>query len=75
VISFQSGDCTLREALIFGSVLGATAIPVLHAAACLLKICEMPYCGANSIFIRIFFEKRFALPYRVIDAAVFHFLK
>lgn len=35
----------------------------------------MEYSGANSIFIRIFLEKRYALPYRVIDAAVFHFLR
>jgi essential nuclear protein 1 len=71
----ESGDCTLREAIIFGSVISKTSIPVLHASACLLKICEMEYSGANSIFIRIFLEKRHALPYRVVDGAVFHFLR
>lgn len=71
----ESGDCSLREAIIFGSVLSRNQIPVLHSSACLLKICEMEYSGANSIFIRIFLDKRYALPYRVIDAAVFHFLK
>lgn len=71
----ESGDCTLREAIIFGSVIGSTSIPVLHSSACLLKICEMEYSGANSIFIRILLDKRYALPYRVVDAAVFHFLK
>lgn len=71
----EAGDCTLREAIIFGSVISASSIPVLHASACLLKICETEYSGANSIFIRILLEKRYALPYRVIDAAVFHFLK
>lgn len=71
----ESGDCTLREAIIFGSVVAKNRIPVLHSAACLLKICEMGYTGANSIFIRIFLEKRYALPYRVVDAAVFHFLR
>lgn len=71
----ESGDCTLREAIIIGSVISRNQIPVLHSAACLLKICEMDYSGANSIFIRIFLEKRYALPYRVIDAAVFHFLR
>lgn len=71
----QSGNCTLREAIIIGSVVANNHIPVLHAAACLLKVCEMEYSGANSIFIRIFFEKRYALPYRVIDAAVFHFVR
>lgn len=71
----EAGDCTLREAIIFGSIISKTAIPVLHAAACLLKICEMEYSGASSIFIRIFLEKRYALPYRVVDGCVFHFLR
>ncbi|XP_030378167.1 bystin [Scaptodrosophila lebanonensis] len=71
----ESGDCTLREAIIFGSVIARNSIPVLHSSACLLKICEMNYSGANSIFIRYFLDKRYALPYRVIDAAVFHFLR
>lgn len=71
----ESGDCTLREAIIFGSIIARNKIPVLHASACLLKICEMEYTGANSIFIRIFLDKRYALPYRVVDAAVFHFIR
>jgi essential nuclear protein 1 len=71
----EAGDCTLREAIIFGSIVSKSAIPVLHASACLLKICEMEYSGANSIFVRIFLEKRYALPYRVVDGAVFHFLR
>eukprot|EP00099_Drosophila_melanogaster_P014500 NP_511074.1 by S6 [Drosophila melanogaster] len=71
----EGGDCTLREAIIFGSVVARSSIPVLHSSACLLKICEMAYSGANSIFIRYFLDKRYALPYRVVDAAVFHFLR
>ena len=71
----EAGDCTLREAIIFGSIVSKSAIPVLHASACLLKICEMEYSGANSIFIRILLDKRYALPYRVVDGAVFHFLR
>jgi essential nuclear protein 1 len=70
----EAGDCTLREAIIFGSIISKSAIPVLHASACLLKICEMEYSGANSIFVRILLDKRYALPYRVVDGAVFHFL-
>uniref|UniRef100_A0A1A9WAV6 Bystin n=1 Tax=Glossina brevipalpis TaxID=37001 RepID=A0A1A9WAV6_9MUSC len=71
----EAGDCTLREAIIIGSVIARNSIPVLHSSACLLKIYEMGYTGANSIFIRYFLDKRYALPYRVIDAAVFHFLR
>ncbi|KAH8305371.1 hypothetical protein KR044_012843 [Drosophila immigrans] len=71
----EGGDCTLREAIIFGSIVARSSIPVLHSSACLLKICEMAYSGANSIFIRYFLDKRYALPYRVIDAAVHHFIR
>ena len=67
--------CTLHESIIFGSVLAKSAIPVLHAAAVLLKIAEMEYTGANSIFIRILLDKKYALPYRVIDALVKHFVR
>ena len=33
------------------------------------------FSGANSIFLRHFFDKKYALPYRVIDAVVYHFLR
>nr|CAG4641658.1 EOG090X058P [Eurycercus lamellatus] len=71
----ESGTCTLREAIIVGSVIARCSIPVLHSAAAILKLAEMQYSGANSIFLRIFFDKKYALPYRVVDAAVHHFVK
>merc|ERR1711953_1630477 len=71
----ESGDCTLREAIIIGSVLARNSIPIMHSCAVMLKIAEMEYSGANSIFLRIFFDKKYALPYRVVDAVVFHFLQ
>ena len=73
--SIQSGTCTLREALILGSVLAKTSVPMLHSSAALLKVAEMDYSGANSIFIRTLLEKKYALPYRVVDAVVNHFLR
>lgn len=57
-----------------GSVLAKNSIPVLHACAAMFKIAEMEYSGGNSIFLRIILDKKYALPYRVIDAVVFHFL-
>ncbi|XP_035731899.1 bystin-like [Vespa mandarinia] len=71
----ESGTCTLREAVIIGSVIGKNSIPILHSSAAILKIAEMDYTGANSIFLRIFLDKKYALPYRVIDGVVFHFLR
>lgn len=71
----ESGTCTLREAIIFGSVVAKNSIPVLHSSAALLKIAEMDYSGANSVFIRILLDKKYALPYRVVDAVVHHFIR
>ncbi|EGF79190.1 hypothetical protein BATDEDRAFT_16966 [Batrachochytrium dendrobatidis JAM81] len=71
----ESGTCTLREAAILGSVLIKVSVPSLHAAAALLKIAEMEYTGPNSLFIRILLDKKYALPFKVIDSLVFHFLR
>ena len=74
-VVFQSGTCTLREAIIISSSLSKNSIPMLHSAAAILKIAEMDYNGANSIFLRTLLDKKYALPFRVVDAVVFHFLK
>lgn len=71
----EGGDCTLRMAIIIGSMLAKRSIPMLHSAAVMLKIAEMEYSGACSIFLRILFDKKYALPYRVVDSVVFHFLR
>ncbi|KAJ3311775.1 snoRNA-binding rRNA-processing protein [Boothiomyces sp. JEL0838] len=78
----ESGTCTLREAAIIGSVLIKISVPVLHSAAALLKIAEMDYTGLydlisgpNSLFIRVLLDKKYALPFKVIDSLVFHFLR
>ncbi|NXG15177.1 BYST protein, partial [Grallaria varia] len=70
----ESGTCTLREAIIIGSILTKCSIPVLHSSAAMLKLAEMQYSGANSIFLRLLIDKKYALPFRVVDALVFHFL-
>lgn len=71
----ESGDCTLREAIIVGSVLARNSVPALHSSATMLKIAEMDYTGPSSIFLRILFDKKYALPFRVVDSVVFHFLR
>ncbi|OOF94467.1 hypothetical protein ASPCADRAFT_208148 [Aspergillus carbonarius ITEM 5010] len=80
----SSGTCTLREAHIVSSVIARVSIPVLHSAAALLRMCDLAAeqslrslesTGAVNMFIRIFLEKKYALPYKVIDALVFHFLR
>lgn len=71
----EAGDCTLREAIIVGSVMGRNHIPILHSCAAMLKIAEMDYSGANSIFLHILVNKKYALPYRVIDSMFYHFYR
>ncbi|CAZ85667.1 unnamed protein product [Tuber melanosporum] len=70
-----SGTCTLKEAQIVGSVLTRISVPVLHSAAALLRLCEMDYTGPTSVFIKVLIDKKYALPYKVIDALVFHFMR
>ncbi|XP_062605580.1 bystin-like [Saccostrea cucullata] len=70
----EAGNCTLREAIILASILAKSSVPMLHSAAAILKIAEMDYNGANSIFLKTLLDKKYALPYRVVDAVVFHFL-
>lgn len=71
----QSGTCSLREAVIVGSIIQKVSIPPLHASAALMKLAEMEYCGTTSYFIKLFLDKKYALPYRVLDAVVAHFMR
>ncbi|KAF8541374.1 Bystin-domain-containing protein [Trichophaea hybrida] len=71
----QSGTCSLKEAQIIGSVLTRISIPVLHSSAALLHLCEMDYTGPTSVFIKVLIDKKYALPFKVVDALVFHFLR
>lgn len=43
-------------------------------SAAMLKLAETEYNGANSIFLRLLLDKKYALPFRVLDALVAHFL-
>lgn len=73
--SLQSGNCTYREATIIGSVLAKRSVPVLHSCAALVTIAEMDYFGVASIFMRILLEKKYALPFRVVNAVADHFIR
>lgn len=68
-------NCTLREAVIIGSIIQKVSIPFLHASVALVKLAEMEYCGTTSYFIKLFLDKKYALPYRALDAVLAHFLR
>ncbi|CAI8588371.1 unnamed protein product [Vicia faba] len=71
----ESRTCTLREAVIVGSIIEKCSIPPLHSSVALLKLAGMEYCGTTSYFIKLLLEKKYALPYRVVDAVVAHFMR
>jgi essential nuclear protein 1 len=79
-----SGTCTQREAIIVASVITRISVPRDHSAAALFRLCDIAAeqmssnaesAGATNICIKALLEKKYALPYRVIDALVFHFLR
>jgi len=77
-------NCTLQEAKIVAKALRDTSIPVLHSAAALQRLCEIAAdsmmtdtdsASAINFFIKTLIEKKYALPYKVVDALVFHYLR
>merc|ERR1712139_340933 len=67
-------NCTLREAMILGSVLGKASVPAMHVGAGLVRLCHMtPWYGTTSILIATLVNKKYALPLRVIESLVMHF--
>jgi len=71
----DSSDTSLREAVIISSILKKSHVPLLHSAAALLKIAEMPYSPARGVFMMDLISKNYALPYRVLDGLVDHFIR
>ncbi|KZV28204.1 bystin [Dorcoceras hygrometricum] len=71
----ESKTCSLREAVIVGSIIEKNSIPPLHSSVTLLKLAKLEYCGTTSYFLKLLIEKKYALPYRVLDALVVHFMK
>ncbi|RID46037.1 hypothetical protein BRARA_I02725 [Brassica rapa] len=71
----QSGTCSLREAVILGSILEKCSFPVDHSGIALLNLAEMENCGTTSYFIKTLLDKKYFMPYRVLDALVAHFMR
>lgn len=74
VLPLATESCTLREAMILSSVLSKASIPVMHSAATLVRLCTMtPWYGTTSIIMAALINKKYALPFRVIECLVTHF--
>lgn len=72
----ESGTCTVREATIAASILTKVSVPVLHSGAALMRLSEFEYYSApTSLFMKVLLDKKYSLPYKVIDSVVFHFMR
>lgn len=71
----EDPECSLREAVIISSVVKRAHVPMLHSAAAMLKIAEMPYNSARGVFLLDLISKNYALPFRVLDGIVDHFIR
>eukprot|EP00854_Cymbomonas_tetramitiformis_P012300 gene12300-14527_t len=70
-----SGSCSVREAVIWASVMGRVSLPVVHSSVALVKIAELAYHGTNSFFLQVLLNKKYSLPHKVIDMLVEHYLR
>jgi essential nuclear protein 1 len=47
----------------------------MNCSVALNRLAEMDYCGTTSYFIKVLLEKKYCMPYRVLDALVAHFMR
>merc|ERR1712176_249547 len=74
LLPLATESCTLREATILSSVMAKASVPVMHAAATLVRLCVMtPWYGTTSILMASLLNKKYSLPLRVIESLVAHF--
>eukprot|EP01064_Diplonema_japonicum_P028251 TRINITY_DN428_c2_g1_i1.p1 TRINITY_DN428_c2_g1~~TRINITY_DN428_c2_g1_i1.p1 ORF type:complete len:475 (+),score=112.33 TRINITY_DN428_c2_g1_i1:74-1426(+) len=70
-----SPDLAMKEALVVSSLLGKASMPRAHAMVAIAKIAQLPYNGSSSIILRFLLDKKYDMPYQVIDLLVKHFHK
>ncbi|KAF8578683.1 Bystin-domain-containing protein [Ramaria rubella] len=66
--------CTLREAAILASIVAKAKIPSDYSSGALNALASMDYSGPRSIFIRTILDKKYTLPYKVLDSVWQHFV-
>eukprot|EP01006_Ploeotia_vitrea_P043485 TRINITY_DN66736_c7_g1_i1.p1 TRINITY_DN66736_c7_g1~~TRINITY_DN66736_c7_g1_i1.p1 ORF type:complete len:452 (+),score=278.91 TRINITY_DN66736_c7_g1_i1:73-1428(+) len=69
----EEGGGTLRESVILASILAKCSIPMVHSAAALMKLSKCPYSGTQQIFMKTLLDKKYSLPFDVVDAVVQYF--
>mgnify|MGYP001617264321 FL=1 len=71
----EEGECTLREALVIGSVLQKMHLPPVPTAVAIAKLTFLPFTSSTCVLLRVLIDKRMALPFQPIDALVKYFHK
>lgn len=72
----EAPDCTLREAVIIGSVVGKMTVPMAYGAASLFKLAGKfadNWTPVKSLLITVLINKKYALPTQVVEGLVAHF--
>uniref|UniRef100_A0A6A7G2T5 Bystin n=1 Tax=Hirondellea gigas TaxID=1518452 RepID=A0A6A7G2T5_9CRUS len=73
LLPLTESECTAREAVILASILAKMSIPVLHSAAAMLMLVQMPYSGPQMLFLKTLFNKKYALPRSVLADVLKYF--
>ncbi|CAN8255558.1 unnamed protein product [Cochlearia groenlandica] len=71
----SSRTCTKSEAVIIGSIMQHVSIPEKFSSIALVYLAKLNFLHTTSYFIKVILEKKYSLPYRVIDAVTSHFLR
>lgn len=72
----EDETCTIKEAIIIGSILIKVSIPVLHTAAAIIKLSQIKtWNTCQTHFIMILLSKKYSMPKKVIDELVDSFTK
>lgn len=66
---------TMRQATIISSIVRKVSIPMLHSAAALMYIVQLPFSMSRMLIVKALIEKNYALPYKVVDSVVESFLR
>ena len=68
---------TARESIILSGLLSKCSIPVIHSSVCILKIVEQfdEYSGPICLILKTLLNKKYNLPYKVIDSVIEWFLR
>lgn len=72
----EDETCTVKEAIIIGSILSKVSIPVLHTAAAIIKLSQIKtWNTCQTHFITVLLCKKYSMPKKVIDELVDNFTK